>query len=252
MLKQLLAVITCVILGGCRLYEPPRYERLHLPAGSHTIRVLMIGDSLTYYNDLPGLLQQLSAREVKPIYVEQITTPAASLAFHWRVNAAEGRIAKGHWDCVVLQEYSRKPVTEPDDSMEDIRRFNEAIAEAGAKTILFENWTLRGKDDDYISLRAFYQQAMDETGAVIAPIGSAWRKCRANHSNIPLFLDDRHPTDAGTYLAACVLYDVIYHKPSSALRMDLKGPDLTYETKKLLRRIADETVNPSAGNPKAS
>ena len=242
------AVIACLILSGCRLYEPPRYERLHLPAGSQTVRVLMIGDSLTYYNDLPGLLQQLSAREAKPIYIEQITTPASSLAFHWNVNGAPARIRNGHWDYVILQEYSRKPVTDPDAALESIRQFNDAVTRAGAKTILFENWPTRGHDDEYFTLHDFYEDAADQTGAIIAPIGTAWR----NASDPTLLLDDRHPTDAGTYFSACVLYDVIYHKPSSALQMDLHGPDLPAETKKTLRRIADQTVIPPARHPTTS
>lgn len=252
MRKRMWAVIACLILSGCRLYEPPRYQRLHLPAGSQTIRVLMIGDSLTYYNDLPGLLQQLSGKEAKPIYVEQITTPGASLALQWNINHAQGRIAEGHWDYVVLQEYSRKPVTDPDDAMKYIRRFNDQITRGGAKTMLFENWTVRGKSDEYDALYDFYQNACDETAAAAAPIGTAWRNCREHHPKISLLLDDRHPTDEGTYLAACVLYDVIYHKRASALRMDLDGPDLPRETKILLRRIADETVIPPVRNPTTS
>src|SRR3954447_21332847 len=110
-----------LLVLGCRLYEPPRYARLDLPAGKPTLRVLMIGDSLTYYNDLPGLLQQLSARESTPIYIEKITTPLASLKYHWDLDDSRKRIEQGggggHWDYVVLQEFSRMPVTDPEESL---------------------------------------------------------------------------------------------------------------------------------------
>ena len=66
---------------------------------------------------------------------------------------------------------------------------------------------------------------------MIAPIGTAWRNCKTSKPEVSLLLDDRHPTDEGTYLAACVLYDVIYQKRSAALRLDLDGPDLARETK---------------------
>ena len=79
-------------LAGCRLYEPPRYARLTFAPGAAQTRVLMIGDSLTYYNDLPCLLQQFSAGEKAPIYIEQITTPLASLKFHWDMGKASERI----------------------------------------------------------------------------------------------------------------------------------------------------------------
>ena len=196
---------------------------------------------------------------VEPIYIEQITTPYSSLKFHWNVNNAQARIARGHWDYVILQEFSRKPVTEPDDTAKYVSLFNEQTARSGGKTILFENWTLRGMDREYSTLYGVYRQLRDRTRAMIAPIGTAWRNCKTSRPDVSLLLDDRHPTDEGTYLAACVLYDVICQKPSTALRMDLDGPDLPRETKKALRRIADQTVeaegislNPPAGNPGAS
>jgi hypothetical protein len=118
--------------------------------------------------------------------------------------------------------------------------------------ILFENWTVRDRNDDLPALHDFYQQAIDANAAIMAPIGTAWQNCRASYPEISLLLDDRHPNDAGTYLAACVLYDVIYHKPSSELRMDLDGPDLPRETKKTLRQIADQTVIPPHRSPTTS
>ena len=48
--------------------------------------------------------------------------------------------------------------------------------------------------------------------ASCALIGAAWRQLEQTQPQVELLLDDRHPNDAGTYLAACVLYDVIYHK----------------------------------------
>src|SRR4051794_3475844 len=128
-----------LLVLGCRLYEPPRYARLDLPAGKPTLRVLMIGDSLTYYNHLPGLLQQLSAREKNPIYIEQITTPYTSLRFHWNLGQPQQRIDEGHWDHVILQEFSRRPVTDPDESMQYFRLFSHEIARSGGRPVIFEN-----------------------------------------------------------------------------------------------------------------
>ena len=93
-------------------------------------RVLMIGDSLTYYNDLPGLLGQFSSREAAPIYIEQVTGPLQSLQFHWDMGAAK-RVDDGHWDFVILQDYSRNPVTDPEGSLKSFQLFNDEISAGG-------------------------------------------------------------------------------------------------------------------------
>src|SRR5262249_3281598 len=96
------------LLGGCRLYEPERYTRLALAPESPQIPVLMIGNSLTYYNDLPGLLQQFSAGEERPIYIEKIAWPLASLKDHYTGDNSREKIRAGGngkpWDIVIVQE----------------------------------------------------------------------------------------------------------------------------------------------------
>jgi hypothetical protein len=242
--KRFLLLACLLGLAGCRL-DDTRYERLVFAPGAPCVRVLMIGNSLTYYNDLPGLLQQLSAREPAPVYVEKITTPLASLQVHWNFDASVQRIGEGDWDCVVLQEFSRLPVTNPQQSLEYFERFADEVRRSGGTPIIFQNWTRRDRDDEYDALHDAYRQIVARTHATLAPIGAAWCKCRSAHPDIELLLDERHPTDEGTYLAACVLYDVLYHKKSSDLPLDLAGPKLADEVTVLLRRVADETVTNS-------
>ena len=239
-------LLLLMAFSGCRLYEPPRYERLKFAPGAPETRVLMIGDSLTYYNDLPGLLQQFSAGEAAPIFIEDHTTPLAALSQHWAMGDAAQRIATGRFDYVVLQDFSRKPVTDAEECLKYFVLFDEVVKRAGGKTLVFQNWTRRDLEKDYPALEKTYGTIIDRTQARLAPIGAAWKLCAAERPDIALLLDDRHPTDAGSYLAACVLYDVIYNKKSAALPADRPGPKLPASVLLALRSIADRTANPVA------
>ncbi len=232
----------CFSVTGCRLYDPPRYERLEFPQGAPSTRVLMIGNSLTYYNDLPGLLQQFSVKEAAPVFIEKITTPFASLQFHWQIGTAADRIRNGHWDYVVLQEFSRRPVTDPENSLEYFTKFASLAHASGAKVILFENWAREGHGDDAPALAGAYQNIAAKTGGIPAPIGDAFERCHTARPDIDLLVDDRHPSDAATYLAAAVLYDAIYRKRSAALPMELRGPKLPAGEKEALRAFADQAI----------
>jgi hypothetical protein len=239
-----LRLLLCVLFlpfAGCQLWPVSVYPRLQFPPGSPQTRVLMIGDSLTYYHDLPGLLQQLSVAENAPINIQQITTAYTSLAYHWSHGAAD-TIRNGHFDFVVLQEFSRKPVTDPEDSINDFAKFDGEIKKAGGRTIIFQNWTRAGHEKDDPDLLQTYSAVISQTGAALAPIGAAWKLCAAERPDIPLLADDRHPTQAGTYLAACVLYDAIYHKKSGNLPTSLQAPVLPLETLATLRSFADRAI----------
>jgi len=229
-------------LLGCQLTPSQLYTRLQFAPGEPQTRVLMIGDSLTYYNDLPGLLQQFSAGESAPIYIEQKTTALWSLKNHWDMDDSKDTIRRGNFTYVVLQDFSRKPVTDPEESLRYYSLFDGEARSTGAKTIVFENWTRKGMDDEFGLLTSTYRRIESQTHATPAPIGTAVRNCKAKHPNIPMLVDDRHPTKEASYLAACVLYDAIYRKKSSNLPLTLPGPKITQDTMKVLRAIADETM----------
>lgn len=231
-----------VLLGGCRIYEPPRYERLDPAADAARTRVLFVGNSMTYYNDLPGLVQQLSAGEAKPVQFAAVTVPLASLEYHWWRGKAQALMARERWDYVVLQDFSRRSVTDPQNSEKYFGLFNAEARKAGAKTIIFQNWTRAGMSGEYSAMQSTYREIQAQTQGTLAPIGAAWRMCQQEHPEIKMLVDDRHPTDAGTYLTGCVLYGTIYGKDPAALPMNLMGPKLPVEQIKLLREIASQAL----------
>ena len=57
--------------------------------------------------------------------------------------------------------------------------------------------------------------------------------------SIDMFVDEKHPTIAGTYLSACVMYKTIYHKPATGLPTTVPGMKLDPQLAALLQRVAD-------------
>ena len=70
------------------------------------LRVLFVGNSLTYVNDLPSTLRALAASQPTPVTIETQTfvAPGGSLADRWNDGKAAAALASGHWDAMVLQE----------------------------------------------------------------------------------------------------------------------------------------------------
>ncbi len=79
-------------------------------------------------------------------------------------------------------------------------------------------------------------------GGQIAPIGTAWKVCHAVYPWIDLYDDEKHPSDAGTYLAACVIYQTIYHKTPVGLPVTLPGLRLSAETAGELQQVAEKAT----------
>jgi hypothetical protein len=168
-----------------------------------TLRVLFIGNSYTYVNDLPALLKQLlAARKVK-LESESVTPGGATLEKQWTDGKAAEAIRRGRWDYVVLQEQSQRPFLDPEAMAKYARLLQAEIAKVGAKTLLYETWAAKASPEEQPKLTATYEALGRELKATVVPVGEAWK--RAIERGLALHgPDGRHPSLQGSYLAACV------------------------------------------------
>lgn len=202
-------------------------------AGSARLRVLFIGNSYTYYNELPTMLASLGGGEgatpSRPrITVESATEGGASLQRHWEQMRQE-RIRMGAWDAVVLQGQSVEPIAAFQGFDSYARRFAEVARGEGARVVFFATWARRRGDAVYGQswsggsfeamtqrLDNAYRLVAMNTGGELGPVGARWGAAVARHPGVGLYdPDGSHPSAAGSYLAACVLYRALTGRPVS-------------------------------------
>ena len=208
---------------------------LPIAAQPRPLRVLFIGNSYTYFNDLPGLVASLArgARPSRAMQTEMVARPGVSLRDHWLDGAALAAIRRTRWDYVVVQEQSmlgvmlahgRPTVNDPDLFHEFGRRFIREITAAGATPVLYLTWARRPSPETQDRLTRAYAALAAETGARLAPVGVAWQQARAQRPALELFdPDGTHPSPAGSYLAAATLLATITRTPARALPPTASG-----------------------------
>lgn len=177
------------------------------------ISVLFVGNSYTFYNDLPQMVRRMSveAAQPRPLQVRDVTFGGASLQAHWQRGEVQQVIAGQHWDYVVIQDFSTMPVDDPDLTREYVRRVAAAAREAGAQPILYLTWARQARPAMQDQLDSVYTELANETHALLAPVGQAWKRALAVSPQPHLFIEDgSHPSYAGSYLAASVFYSLIY------------------------------------------
>ena len=110
-------------------------------------RVLFVGNSYTYADDIPWITRQLeaSAKEPKTLEVEMIAPLGATLESNWKAGNVVNRLHETNWDYVVLQEQSNIPIEQPSQMKLYAKLFDNEIKSVGAKTVLFLTKKLRLK-----------------------------------------------------------------------------------------------------------
>jgi hypothetical protein len=206
------------------------------------VQVLFIGNSLTAGNDLPKMVAELArAGKQRPLRYERETPGGRTLEKHWQDGKALALIQSRQWDFVVLQEQSQAPLLKRESMFEHGKKFDAEIRQRGAKTILYMTWALQNKPEDQAALSKAYLDLSRELKAQIAPVGDAWQAALKADPKLMLHSkDQKHPTPAGTYLAACVFYATIYEKSPEGLPGSISK--LTDDEARTLQTVAWKTV----------
>jgi hypothetical protein len=239
-----LAVGTLVGTAACQDASAP--VPAAVPGSPVSLRVLFIGNSLTYYNNLPGTLKGVALTAGDTIHVEMIAKPNYALIDHITNNSgAVEAIKRGGWDFVVLQQ---GPTTLPinrDSLVLWTRMFDSIIHPTGARTALFMVWPQGASAQGFESVRIAYQDAASAVDGLFLPAGVAWQLALQRDGLVGLYGPDNfHPTPLGSYLAAITIYGELTGRDVRDLpdvaSMDGKAMNTPTATVSMLQEAAHE------------
>jgi hypothetical protein len=216
------------------------------------LRVLFIGNSFTYGNDLPAIVEALAEaskqKGQKRFIYKAVVFPSLSLKGQWDKGDAQKVIASDKWDIVVLQQGPSALEESRQMLLEYVRLFDKEIRASGAKPALYMVWPSEARFNDFDRVVESYKLAADEVKGIIFPVGQAWREAWKSDAKLALYAKDRfHPSVTGSYLAALVIYEKLFGKSSVGLPASLKlrsktidKIELPEEQAKLLQAAATE------------
>jgi hypothetical protein len=170
-------------------------------------RLLFVGNSYTYWNDLPLMVRALAdSAGLHGILVDAVTAPGAALRDLWDEGTARQRIATGKFDLVIMQQ---GPSSQPEGRgwlLAGVDSFQAEIRRAGGRPALYMVWPSRDRQRDFDGTRESYTTAAERAGGMLFPAGEAWRSAWRRDSTLSFYsTDDLHPTPLGSYLAALVI-----------------------------------------------
>jgi len=254
-------LFSCIILlcffsntSGCT--EQPSRSEVPEPAvpDSTSMNILFIGNSITYYNDMPTIFRNMANASGKNINVEKWVQGGVILGY-FALNAnAEQIINQKKWDYVILQDGDYH-IIYPEDHPRlagYVYTLRNLILKNNPNTKILFHLLHALKDgithdNVYYDYTTFTQKIIEGTKAfaryanlTLAPVGIAWNYIVVNKPSINLYdSDGMHPSYAGSYLIASVYYSAIF-KQSSVGNAYIGS--LSSENARIIQTKASETV----------
>nr|WP_319382685.1 DUF4886 domain-containing protein [uncultured Roseibium sp.] len=199
-------------------------------------KVLFVSNSLTLRNNLPGMLKEIAAAKGIPVETSTSARGSARLAHHSGDAGLLQLMDETAWDFVVLQEHTQLPALGDTDVARDSLPFAAELAtrarkiSAQTQVVFYMGMAHREGDQfhkktipavgSYKGMQdrtnAAYREMARRNNAMVAPVGEVWARMRTEHPGIELYVDERHPSVAGTYLAACVFFTTLFSQRCDA------------------------------------
>ncbi|MDH4127005.1 MAG: hypothetical protein OEW64_11440 [Gammaproteobacteria bacterium] len=183
-----------------------------VPANVSAANILFVGNSFTYYNNglhdhYRKLLRAASADGRARGQQRSLTISGGTLPEH--DGGLRQMLRDTAWHKVILQGYSDGPIVagKAEQFRQAARSYAKLIRDIGAEPLFFMTWAYTDQPEMTAQLEQAYSAIGAELNADVVPVGLAFARALSLRPELTLVIDDnKHPTLAGTYLAACVFY----------------------------------------------
>ncbi|OPJ57583.1 DUF4886 domain-containing protein [Clostridium oryzae] len=180
-----------------------------------TYKILFIGNSHTYYNDMAYMLQYLSEQSDSSHRIEpvMIAHPGKSLGEHKVEPEIRFNILYGNYDFIVLQQVAHPFKGGKEALIRDGKEIYEFIKQTQATPITYMTWAEKDKPENQKPMTEAYIEFAKEIHGLLCPVGMAWQNAIASNPDLELYdADYEHANPVGSYLVACTFYSAILKK----------------------------------------
>ena len=221
------------------------------------VSILFIGNSYTYYNNMPTtIFKGFATQAGYNVTVKAITNGGHTLEKHANPDDTYGAQVEAaltgetKYDYVVIQEQSERPISNPAKFYAAVRNLAERIREHGATPILYSTWGRKtgaptmpeGETNESMTwkIAAAYQAIGNELNIAVAHSGLAFYDVYTGDSGIEIYHTDyHHPSYAGSYLSAATLFTKIFDADPTLVNY---VGELTSKDAIILRQAAKKAV----------
>ncbi|MFH4966891.1 hypothetical protein V8G61_01695 [Gaetbulibacter sp. M240] len=176
------------------------------------LKILFVGNSFTFFWNMPQLVQAMGEDQKVPLVVRQSTASGSNLKHHWKGQKdtnTKALIKEGQWDYVILGDHSLSTIDAPERFETYSKKFSELIRSVGAEPIFYLTWAYKSNPLMQSKITEGYLDLGEKLKAKVIPVGPIFMKARQLRPDIDLYFDDKHPSSDGSYLIGLIIYKAL-------------------------------------------
>ncbi len=184
------------------------------------MKVLFIGNSHTYFNDMPKLFSDMcGSLSGERAEVTMLAYSNRKLAWHEKEYfSIRFALLYGGYDYCVIQQFGH-PMPPREETGPVFDRLAGLCRRVGTEPVLFMTWARKNEPEKAREISALYRALAEKHRAPIAPIAELYEDIQTTHPEIELYHNDgSHASPYGTYLIAAT-FAALFTRPQSLNRL---------------------------------
>ena len=206
------------------------------------MKILFIGNSYTFFNDMPIMFDELLAENGRKAQVDSVTKGGRKLFENLNEDDANHQkivelVGENEYDVLFLQENSQLPALDEAKFFEGVKGVMELVK--AKKTVLYATWGRKeGSDvlaehgwtskEMFSMTTAAYTRASKQFGAGMSRVGDCFLYLTENAPELEIYNEDKsHPSYIGSCVAAIAHYKTLFGElPESVSACKISSDEL--------------------------
>jgi hypothetical protein len=171
-----------------------------------TVRILFVGNSLTYSNNLPQLIEDMGSRGGKNMVSDMLALPNYALEDHWHDKKIQKLICEGDFDFVVVQQGPSSQADGRAMLLDYGQRIKDVCDSRGTELAFFMVWPAKANWHTFEGVIRNYSDAANQTDSRLCAVGVAFKELGDDGDFHFYSSDNFHPSVEGSQIAAEIIY----------------------------------------------
>ena len=205
-----LVISVCLLLLGPVIW--PQNESGPTVKKEQIVTILFVGNSLTYTNNLPGLVKKRAKKLLGiKLRTDMIALPDYALSDHLAEGNIQKKINSGNYDFVIVQQGPSSRESGKRMLFESMEILTGICDRNGSRLCLFMVWPSLSDYANFDKVIQNHQMVSKTTGAILCPVGKVWKDHIDQSHDYGYYADDGfHPSLKGSLIAADVIVESLF------------------------------------------
>jgi hypothetical protein len=199
------------ISTGASKKEKPIQSQTVTLTGDSAKSILFVGNSFTYTNNLPAIVERIGRDSGVEIKTEMIAYANYALEDHWNDGRLQILIASKKYDFVVVQQ---GPSSQSDGRailLDYGARIKSLCLAHNIKLAFFMVWPAFANFNNFDGVIRNYTDAAVATNSLLCPVGKAWKEYFLASGDYSYYGPDMfHPSQKGSESAALIIFKTLF------------------------------------------